>query len=77
MKKRYKTGQRLFLYGNVSIFARQKEMVHPDVETMDETDETFDSLHFKGVVPIYSQIENLHQKTIRRHVRGIVEKYAP
>jgi ATP-dependent DNA helicase RecG len=73
MKKRYKTGQMLSLYGNVSMFGRQKEIIHPDVEIMDDTDDT---MHAEGIVPIYSQVENLHQKTIRRLVRGIVEKYA-
>jgi ATP-dependent DNA helicase RecG len=73
MKKRFKEGQRLFLYGNVSMFARQKEIIHPDIELMDEND---DSMHMKGVVPIYSQIENLHQKTVRKLVRRIVEEYA-
>jgi ATP-dependent DNA helicase RecG len=77
MKKRFKTGQRLSLYGNVSYFAHQKEMLHPEVETIEETEETNDSMHFKGIVPIYSQVENLHQKTIRKHVRRIVEKYSP
>jgi ATP-dependent DNA helicase RecG len=73
MKKRYRAGQRLSLYGNVTVYAHRNEIIHPDVEILDETD---DPLEVKGIVPIYSQIENLHQKTIRKLVTGIVEKYA-
>lgn len=73
MKNRFKEGTRLSLYGNVSVFANQKEIVHPDVEIADDTD---DAAQSKGLVPIYSQVENLHQKTIRKLVRGIVEKYS-
>ncbi|MBI5286244.1 MAG: ATP-dependent DNA helicase RecG [Deltaproteobacteria bacterium] len=72
MKKRFKRGQSLILYGEVSVFRGQKEVIHPDVEVLEGED--LDS--FKAIVPIYSQIGTLYQKTIRRIIRGIVEEYA-
>ncbi|MFZ3072395.1 MAG: ATP-dependent DNA helicase RecG, partial [Thermodesulfobacteriota bacterium] len=32
--------------------------------------------NLKGIMPVYSQIDNMHQKTIRKLVMGIVEDYA-
>ena len=74
--KRYKTGQRLLLFGPVSAFGRQLEMVHPDAELMGEGEELSAQNGIKGVLPVYSQVENFHQKTVRKIVRGIVEAYA-
>ncbi|HXI09595.1 MAG TPA: OB-fold nucleic acid binding domain-containing protein, partial [Thermodesulfobacteriota bacterium] len=73
MKGRYKQGQRLLVFGTVSSFGGQKEMIHPDIEVMDTTEE---SPAEKGIVPVYSQVENFHQKTIRKIVRGVVEGYS-
>lgn len=73
--KKYKQGQRLFVYGTVSVFGRNKEMIHPDIEILDG-DELADSAENKGIIPVYSQVENLHQKTLRRIVGGVVEKFS-
>jgi len=74
--KRYKPGQRLIIFGNVTSFAHQLEMIHPDIELADDSDSAAASIHFGSIVPIYSQLENLHQKTIRKIVRNAVEGYA-
>lgn len=74
MKNRFKNGQRLIIFGPVSAFGRQKEMIHPDIEPLDEDDS--DPAHFKGIMPVYSQIENFHQKTTRKIIRNIVDAYS-
>ncbi len=74
MKKTYRKGRRLILFGQVSTFGGQKEVIHPDVEFVEE--EELDSPHFGKVVPVYSQVEGLHQKTLRRVVGRIVDEYA-
>ncbi|HZX35609.1 MAG TPA: ATP-dependent DNA helicase RecG [Thermodesulfobacteriota bacterium] len=73
MKERYKQGKRLVAYGQVSAFGSQKEMIHPDVEFMEADD---DSANLKGIMPVYSHIDSMHQKTIRKLAMGIVEDYA-
>jgi len=73
MKERYKAGKRLVAYGQVSAFGSQKEMIHPDVEFMEADD---DSANLKGIMPVYSHIDSMHQKTIRKLAMGIVEDYA-
>ena len=83
MEKKYKAGQKLTAYGRVSAYGRQKEIIHPDTEPADDeqSGKSGETGGDVGLVPVYSQIDNLHQKTIRkiigsavggfvRHVRG-------
>ncbi|MBI5885793.1 MAG: ATP-dependent DNA helicase RecG [Deltaproteobacteria bacterium] len=85
MKSRLKLGSRVMLYGPVSRFGYQIEMVHPDVESLDDDSDGLItqippsppfSMGGGGVVPVYSQIENFHQKTARKIIRAVVEGYA-
>ncbi len=71
----YKKGRKVLLYGPVTAYGAKKEMLHPDVEFLGEKDETV-AVDIGGVVPVYSQIENLHQKTIRKILRRAVNGYA-
>ncbi|TAN60321.1 DEAD/DEAH box helicase, partial [bacterium] len=73
--KRYKAGQRLMVYGAVSVFGMQKEIIHPDIEVLDEN-VVFDAETQGGIVPVYSQVENFHQKTIRKLVRNAVDEFS-
>ncbi len=73
MSGRYKTGTRLLIFGVVSNYGHQKEMIHPDIEVIDAADTAPTD---KGIVPVYSQVDNFHQKTIRKIVRGVVEGYS-
>ncbi|MEK6531715.1 MAG: ATP-dependent DNA helicase RecG [Deltaproteobacteria bacterium] len=75
MKDRFKVNASLKAFGPVTLFNGQKEMVHPDIEEFDESDLSGVE-GYKGIVPVYSQIDNMRQRTIRRMIRGIVEKYA-
>lgn len=72
MKNRYKSGSRLILYGHVSRFGHQIEMIHPDIEEIDESDSIGCQT---GVVPVYSQLDGLHQKTLRKIFASIAVEY--
>lgn len=76
MKERFKAGCRLSLFGAVSVFGRHMEMIHPDAEPCDTDGPDDERRDSQGIVPVYSQIENFHQKTVRKIVRGVVEAYA-
>lgn len=73
MTERYKPGARLLIFGTVTNYGHQKEMIHPDIEVVD-ADDTGPAE--SGIVPVYSQVENFHQKTVRRIVRSVVEGYS-
>ncbi|MFH0811606.1 MAG: ATP-dependent DNA helicase RecG, partial [Pseudomonadota bacterium] len=75
LKKRFKTGQEVIISGKVEAYRFQREISHPDIEIIDE-EEKQDSLHFKRIVPKYSETEGLHQKTIRRIMKNVVDGYA-
>ncbi|OPY90021.1 MAG: ATP-dependent DNA helicase RecG [Syntrophaceae bacterium PtaU1.Bin231] len=66
---------RFILTGEISSFQLGKSMVHPDLEAIGDDEE--DLLHFRRIVPIYSETEGLHQKNIRRIMKEVVLRYAP
>jgi ATP-dependent DNA helicase RecG len=72
---RFKKGRRLIFSGEVRWFNHQKEIHHPDVEMVDGDIEK-DYLNFKRIVPIYSETEGLHQRTMRRLMKNILDGYA-
>ena len=75
LKDRFKKGRRLIFSGEVRWFNYQKEIHHPDVEMVDGDIEK-DYLNFKRIVPIYSETEGLHQRTLRRLMKNILDVYA-
>jgi len=74
LKDRFKKGRKLIFSGEVRWFNHQKEIHHPDVEMVDGDIEQ-DYLNFKRIVPIYSETEGLHQRTLRRLMKDILDGY--
>ena len=73
--KRFKQGDKLIVFGSVSAFGHQKEIIHPnDIEIL-EPDDGLGAGRFGSIVPVYSQIENMQQKTIRRLVQDVADSY--
>lgn len=70
----FQPGRRVILTGEVSGFPFEKEMIHPDFEILDDREDQL--LHFKRIVPIYSETEGLHQKTLRRIIWQVVRDYS-
>ena len=76
LKKIFRKGVRVILTGEVSSYLFSKDMVHPDFEVLDEVDSGEDLIHFKRIVPVYSETEGLHQKYIRRIMAHAVDSYS-
>ncbi|MGZ6292034.1 MAG: ATP-dependent DNA helicase RecG [Syntrophales bacterium] len=76
LRKIFKKGVRVIMTGEVSTYLSGKDMVHPDFEILDDDENTEDLIHFKRIVPIYSETEGLHQKYIRRIMAYAVDKYS-
>lgn len=74
LKTTFKIDQNVILTGDVRTYNNGRNMIHPDFEILDDQDDQ--SLHFKRIVPIYSETEGLHQKTLRRMTMRAVEVYA-
>jgi ATP-dependent DNA helicase RecG len=77
LQKTFVTEKRFILTGNVKVNFFFKEMIHPDFEKLDKNDDDGgERIHFKRIVPIYSETEGLHQKYIRRLMAQVVNEYA-
>ena len=74
LKNTFKKDLDVLLTGEVRMYNGLPNMVHPDFEILDERDDP--SLHFRRIVPIYSETEGLHQKTIRRLAMTVLDEYA-
>ncbi len=68
LKEDFADGKQVLVHGEVSFFGGFARMTHPDYEVVKEVSNgrPVPSYHFGRVVPIYSETEGLHQKTIRR-----------
>jgi ATP-dependent DNA helicase RecG len=74
LRRTFTLGRQVVLTGETSRFPFENEMIHPDYEILDEHVDQL--LNFKRIVPIYSETEGLHQKTVRRIMWQVVRKYA-
>ena len=71
----FERGRRVIFTGEVRGFLFEKEMIHPDFEVLDEDEDAL--LHFKRIVPVYSETEGLGQKNIRRIMMHVVDDFIP
>ena len=68
-QQRYQLGQRVLLYGKVEKGMKGgKWMIHPDMEPLEEDDET------ARVLPIYNKTTEMTVAAMRRIVHGAVER---
>jgi len=73
LKKIFEKGNRVIFTGEIKGSLFDKEMIHPDFEVLEEDDDHL--LHFKRIVPIYSETEGLGQKNIRRIMKHVVDDF--
>ena len=70
----YPIGKRIYAIGEVTRFGRALEMLHP--ETIDEKDEEKIELELGRIVPIYSSVEGVSEKQLRKILKHAVEEYS-
>jgi ATP-dependent DNA helicase RecG len=81
MKQRFVVGRRVLVTGEVKRFAVLREVHHPDIELLDadrplEDYIAADPLSFGRILPVYPLTEGLHQKSVRKIWKEIVDRYA-
>ena len=70
-QQKYQIGQRVLLFGKVDLGMKGgKWMIHPDMELVDEEDET------SRILPIYNKTTEMTVAAMRRVVHGAVDAYA-
>ncbi len=80
MKRNWKDGRRGIFTGEVSSFGYQRELHHPDVEWINQGDDIAkimeaDPVNFGRIVPVYPLTEGLHQKSMRKVMRQVVDTF--
>ena len=75
LKEDFAKGNRVLVHGEVAFFGGFARITHPDFEAVREMEggKPLPSYHFGRVVPIYSETEGLHQKTIRRIMAQVLK----
>ncbi|MBI5015904.1 MAG: ATP-dependent DNA helicase RecG [Deltaproteobacteria bacterium] len=74
LQNRYPVGCRVAGSGVVQAFLGRKEVVHPDLEVLDEADTP---ASFERVVPVYSEVEGVHPRALRRILEAAVQAAVP
>ncbi len=80
MQRTWRVGRRGLFTGEVSQFGYQREVHHPDVEWLEgDTDLSAymaaDAVNFGRIVPVYPLTEGLHQKSMRKLMRDVVDRF--
>jgi ATP-dependent DNA helicase RecG len=76
MAGRFKPGTRVVVSGRVGSYGMQKELHHPDIELMEEGEDSSHWFYGGRLVPKYSATEGLSPKLLRSIVAGVAESYA-
>ncbi|TLN18786.1 ATP-dependent DNA helicase RecG, partial [bacterium] len=67
--KKYPAGSSVVAYGVVNYFNGGREVIHPDLEIEDAPA----AGEMESVVPVYSEVEGVHPKVLRKIMRQAVE----
>ncbi|MGC8579858.1 MAG: ATP-dependent DNA helicase RecG [bacterium] len=73
MVKRFRPGSKILVYGDVRFYSGMPQMIHPDIEEFDI--EGDDTLNFGRIVPVYSSIEGIPQRIIRKIMKNALDSY--
>ena len=81
MTTTWRVGRTGIFTGEVTQFGFQREVHHPDAEWLAEGEEPAslmakDPLNFGRILPVYPLTEGLHQKTLRKIMKEIVDLHA-
>ncbi len=81
MKGIWQPGKQGIFTGEVGQHGFQREVHHPDVEWLAEGEELSglmdkDPLNFGRILPVYPLTEGVHQKTMRKVMKEVVDKFA-
>ena len=82
LKKSWIPGRKGIFTGEVSQYDFQREIHHPEVEWLGEGEVLAevmarDPVNFGRIVPVYPALEGLHQKTMRKIMKEVVDRFAP
>lgn len=74
MKSLYPEGKRFLASGELKSFSGSKEMIHPDMEGLEEGEEVRDD--FLRILPVYPLTEGVGQRTLRKIMASAVAQFS-
>ncbi|MDD2653925.1 MAG: OB-fold nucleic acid binding domain-containing protein, partial [Candidatus Omnitrophica bacterium] len=75
LKKLFKNGQSVILYGRVEEYEGALQMNSPEFEVLDEKDKEAESLSLGRMVPIYPLSEGITQRYFRKLIKQTLDKF--
>lgn len=75
LKQYFKSGKEVVLYGKIDVHRGRLQMQNPEYELLDS--ESKDNLNYGRIVPIYSLVEKLSQRMLRRIIKVCLDEYLP
>ncbi|MFH1442068.1 MAG: ATP-dependent DNA helicase RecG [Candidatus Omnitrophota bacterium] len=75
LKEYFKVGLTLILYGKVERYGKRLQMSSPEFEII--SDDTDESLSIGRIVPVYSLLQGLSQRGLRRFIKETLDEYLP
>lgn len=75
LKEYFKVGVTLILYGKVERYGKRLQMTAPEFEII--SDDTDESLSIGRIVPVYSLLQGLSQRGLRRFIKETLDEYLP
>lgn len=75
LKEEFKVGNAFLVNGEIKFYHNLPQIVHPDYEKIEEwvDGKPKASINFGRIVPVYSETEGLHQKTLRKIMGEVVK----
>ncbi|MDD2679294.1 MAG: ATP-dependent DNA helicase RecG [Candidatus Omnitrophica bacterium] len=73
LKSYFKPGTEVILYGKVELYGSKLQMSNPEFEIISDEDDVGYSLG--RLVPVYSLPEGLTQRSLRRLIKNVLDKY--
>lgn len=71
---RFKKGKKFLCFGEITLYRGEKQMVHPEVQGVQEFFEDSELEKILGWVPVYSSTEGLKQRLIRRSIQELLSQ---
>jgi len=71
-KRRFKKGEKFLFFGDVSLYRREKQMVHPETQEIQEFFSEEEIKNHLNLIPVYSLTEGLNQRQVRKAVGGVL-----
>jgi ATP-dependent DNA helicase RecG len=74
-EKQLKQHKKLWVSGMVTLFQNNKQLVHPEIELLDDEEDTNEFWHKRPILPVYRLTENLSMKLMRNIVHAAFQTY--